>query len=212
MKRFLQQKFWPVAVGTILIFSIAGCDRDTVKVYHVENADSAAPIPPQTPAPAAPTNFMPATMPAGLPAPDNSGLPQLKYVLPAGWTEKTPTQMRVASFGISESGKSADVSVVPLGGMAGGDFANVNRWRGQVGLPPLTDGEISQLAEKVSVAGQPADLYDLAGGAQRILAVIFHRDGTAWFFKMTGDADLVETQKPAFVSFLQTLQFGPPAR
>jgi hypothetical protein len=155
---------------------------------------------------------MPATMPAGLPATDNSGLPPLKYILPDGWKEKEPTQMRVASFGISENGKTADVSVIPLGGMAGGDFANVNRWRGQVGLPPLTDGEIEQLAEKISVAGRPADLYDFTGGAQRILAVIFHRDGTAWFFKMTGDAGLVEKENPAFVSFLKTLQFGQPAR
>jgi hypothetical protein len=96
--------------------------------------------------------------------------------------------------------------------MAGGDFANVNRWRGQVGLPPLADDEIAKLAEKITVAGQPADLYDLAGGAQRILGVILHRDATAWFFKMTGDADLVENQKSAFISFLKTLQFGQPTR
>jgi hypothetical protein len=130
--------------------------------------------------------------------------------LPDGWQEKPAAQMRVASFGISENGKAADVSVVPLGGMAGGDFANVNRWRGQVGLPPLTDDQIAALAEKITVAGQPADLYDLTGGAQRILGVILHRDDTAWFFKVTGDADLVEKQKPAFFSFLKTLQFGTP--
>jgi hypothetical protein len=178
----------------------SGCKRDEVKVYHVESGDSAAPTPP----------VAPAAMPAGLPAPDNSGLPQLKYVLPGGWQEKTASQMRVASFGISENGKNADVSVIPLGGMAGGDLANVNRWRGQVGLPPLTDDEIEKLVEKIAVGEQPADLYDIAGGAQRILAVIFHRDDTVWFFKVTGDADLVEEQKPAFVSFLKSVEFGAP--
>jgi hypothetical protein len=175
----------------------SGCKRDDVKVYHVESGDSAAPTSPSV-APAA----MPATMPAGLPAPDNSGLPQLKYVLPAGWQEKPPSQMRVASFAISEDGKNADVSVIPLGGMAGGDLANVNRWRGQVGLQTLADDEIEKLAEKIFVGEQPADLYDITGGAQRILAVIFHRDDIAWFFMVTGDADLVEKEIPAFNSFL----------
>jgi hypothetical protein len=202
MKRFLQSKFSPVAVGASLVFLAAGCDRDNVKVYHVEKDDTTAP-PPAAPA------QMPTTMPAGLPAPDNSTLPKLKYALPDGWQEKAPTEMRVASFGISENGKTADVSVIPLGGMAGGDLPNVNRWRGQVGLPPLADDDLQKLVEKVEVAGQPADLYDLAGTDQRILGVIFHRDDATWFFKMTGDADLVEKQKPAFATLLKTIQFDP---
>ena len=126
--------------------------------------------------------------------PDNSGQPSLQYTLPAGWEKKALSPMRVASFGISQDGKQADVSVIPLGGMAGTDPANVNRWRGQVGLGPLAEADVSKLAEKVSVGAEPADLYDLAGTApgngeaQRILGVILHRDDTAWFFKMTGDA------------------------
>jgi hypothetical protein len=35
-----------------------------------------------------------------------------------------------------------------------------------------------------------------------------HRDNTAWFFKMTGEAGLVEKQKPAFISFLKSVSFG----
>jgi hypothetical protein len=70
------------------------------------------------------------------------------------------------------------------------------------------------------VAGQPADLYDVAGTApgsgesERILGVILHNDDTAWFFKMTGDATLVENQKPAFIAFLKSVAFdklAPPS-
>ena len=112
----------------------AGCGRDSVKVYKVDASDAAG-CRRTPPRPAA----MPTTMPDGLPAPDNSGLPKLKYTLPDGWKEKALTQLRVASFEVSENGKTADVSVIPLGGMAGGDPANVNRWRGQVGQPPLDE-------------------------------------------------------------------------
>jgi hypothetical protein len=210
MKRFIHVKLWLGAVGTTLLVAAAGCGRDSVKVYHVDASDTATPASPPVAAPAA----MPTSMPDGLPAPDNSGQPTLQYTLPAGWEKKAPTQMRVASFGISQDGKQADISVIPLGGMAGTDPANVNRWRGQVGLGPLADAELLNLAEKVSVGEQPADLYDLAGTApggneaERILGVILHRDDTAWFFKMTGEAGLVEQQKPAFIAFLKTVSFG----
>src|SRR5271154_2257154 len=171
MKPLYLIKFWPAVVGTFLLVAAAGCGRDTVKVYHVDASDTATPAPPPVAAPAA----MPTSMPDGLPAPDNSGQPSLQYTLPAGWEKKAPSQMRVASFGISQDGKQADFSVIPLAGMAGTDPANVNRWRGQVGLGPLAEADISSLAEKVTVAGLPADLYDLAGtnpgnaAAERIL-------------------------------------------
>src|ERR1019366_7968931 len=105
------------------------------------------------------------------------------------------------------------VSVIPLAGLPGSDEANVNRWRGQVGLSPMSPDELKKSAESVEAGGQPAQLYDIAGqnqgsgDATRILGVIQHRAGAVWFFKMTGDADLAEQQKPAFVAFLKSVEF-----
>ena len=212
MKPAIHFKFWPVAVGTFLLVASAGCERDNVKVYHTDDSDTATPTPPPATAPAT----MSTAMPDGLPMPDNTGQPSLQYTLPVGWEKKALSPMRVASFGISQDGKQADVSVIPLGGMAGTDPANVNRWRGQVGLVPLAEADVSKLAEKVSVGTEPADLYDLVGTApgngetQRILGVILHRDDTVWFFKMTGEAVLVEQQKPTFITFLKSVSFGAP--
>jgi hypothetical protein len=106
------------------------------------------------------------------------------------------------------NGKQADVSIVPLPGMAGTDDANVNRWRGQVGLSDVSSDELQKSAETVEAGGQPAQLYDIAGTTGRILGVIQHRDGMAWFYKMTGDADLVGQQKPVLVEFLKSLKFA----
>jgi hypothetical protein len=209
MKRFLQH--FSVVSGALLLVAATGCNRDSVTVYNVGTNETIAVI---VPPPASSGMGMPASMPDGLLAPDNSGLPKLKYTLPAGWKEKALTQMRVASFDLVESDKQIDVSVIPLGGKAGGDAPNVNRWRGQVGLAPLEEMELAKLAEKIEIAGQPAELYDVtgtapgSGDAQRILGVILHRDETAWFFKMTGDADLAAKQKPAFIAFLKSVEFG----
>jgi len=212
MKRSVPSHILPLTAAILAILA-AGCGRDDVKVYKVDAGDTVVTPPPAAPAPA--PAAMPDAMPAGLPAPDNSGLPKLKYVLPDGWKEKAPTQMRVASFEISENGKTADMSVIPLGGSAGGDLANVNRWRKDVGQAALaSDDELNKIAEPITVAGQPASLFDLAGtnpgtgDEEGILAAILHADDTAWFFKMTGDANLVKKNKPAFVAFLKALELG----
>jgi len=210
-----------------LLFVAAGCHRDEVKVYRVAKDQDQ---PQQQTAPALPTDSPNPTLPPGHPnitsAPAASMPPasestptQLTWKTPEGWAEIPPTEMRIASFKVaSKNGKQADVSIVPLPGMAGTDAANVNRWRGQVGLSVLTDEELKKAAENVEAGGQPAQLYDIAGtnpgsgNADRILGVIQHRDGMAWFYKMTGDADLVEQQKPAFVEFLKSLNFGAAAQ
>jgi len=207
---------WPLtAAALVLLLVTAGCGRDDVKVYKVDSSDAVATAPPPA-APAAP-GAMPANMPEGLPAPDNSGLPKLKYTLPGGWKEKALTQLRVASFEISENGKAADVSVIPLNGPAGGDTANVNRWRGQVGQSPLDEMELKKSAEPAQVGDKTADLYDItgtatgSGDAERIIGTILHTEETTWYFKMTGDAALVEAQKPAFLAFLKSVEFQNPA-
>jgi hypothetical protein len=216
-----------VTVLALLLLLVAGCHRDEVKVYRVaKDQDQAHP---QTP-PALPTDSPNAALPAGhpdissapgasLPPASESARPQLTWKTLDGWTEVAPGEMRVASFKIQgQNGKLADVSVVPLPGMPGTDDANVNRWRGQVGLPPVSPEELKTSGENVEAAGQPAQLYDIAGQnpdtgeAARILGVIQHRADAVWFFKMTGDAGLVEQQKPAFIAFLKSVKIVPSAK
>ena len=217
------KRAWLLPVLTSLLFlPVAGCHRDEVKVYRVAK-DQNQPQPQS--APALPTDSPNPTLPPGHPdissapaapgfAASASAQPQLTWQTPEGWTEVPAGEMRVASFKIQgQNGKQADVSVIPLPGLPGSDEANVNRWRGQVGLSPVSPEELKKSAESVEVGGQPAQLYDIAGqnpgsgDATRILGVIQHRTDAVWFFKMTGDADLAEQQKPAFVAFLKSVKF-----
>ncbi len=221
--RLLPQPLWRLWVLVPFLFFVAGCHRDDVKVYRVAKDQDQ---PQQQTAPALPTDSPNPALPPGhpdissapaaaLPGASASTLPQLTWKTPDGWTEVPPSEMRVASFKVTgPDGKSADVSVIPLPGLAGSDEANVNRWRGQVGLSPVSPDELKKSVENVEAASQPAQLYDIAGqnpgsgDAERILGVIQRRDDMAWFFKMTGDAGLVEQQKPAFIAFLKSLNFA----
>jgi len=205
----------PSFAAAMMTALLAGCGRDDVQVYHVATNETV--VPQAAAAAAVRSTAMPASMPGDLPAPDHSGLPKLKYTLPDGWKEKALTQMRVASFTATVDGKEADVSVIPLSGLAGGNLANVNRWRGQVGLQPVDEAAMTKSAEAVTIAGQAGELFDLDGSsvgndnAQRILGAILHSDDTAWYFKMTGDSALVDKLKPGFIAFIKSVDFDKQA-
>jgi hypothetical protein len=182
---------------------LAGCGRNDVQVYKVAKET------PQADAQATAAGMMPPGHP------ETAGAaPRIGWKVPEGWQEAAPGEMRVGSFKVAKDGKQAEVSIIPLPGMAGGDLSNVNRWRGQVGQPPVTEEGLAKLAQTVEIAGQPAQLYDQAGQnpgsgeSTRILAAIQRREGTAWFFKMTGDDELVAQQKPAFIEFLKSVAFA----
>ena len=154
-------------------------------------------------------------MPPGHPNASGAAPSALQYKLPTTWQEAAPGEMRAASFRVAgKDGKQADVSVIPLPGLAGSDLDNVNRWRGQVGLASVSEVELATLAQPVEIAGQAAKLYEQSGtnagsgDKSRILAAITRRDGVAWFFKMTGDDGLVAEQKAAFIEFLKTVSFS----
>jgi hypothetical protein len=143
-----------------------------------------------------------------------SGPAPLKYAVPEGWKE-VPSQsaFRVASFEVEADGKRADVSVSPLSGAAGGALANVNRWRDQIGLPPIDGAKLRDDVREIEVASAPANLIELVGPEsagekrQSILGVILERGAQTWFFKMTGPADLVAKQRSAFEEFVRSVRF-----
>lgn len=198
----------PTRTGTVLLLGmlLGACGRDDTQSYRVPKE-----------APAMTAAGLPAGHPdvsGGAPSAPVAATPRLSWTKPEGWNETPPGQMRVASFNVKDDGgKQADVSVIPLPGAAGGTESNVNRWRGQVGLAPLSAEELSKAAEAVEIAGQPAQLYDVAGAASgsgdptRILGVIQQRDGMAWFFKMTGNDPLVAKGKSAFIAFLKSVKY-----
>ncbi|RME94209.1 MAG: hypothetical protein D6766_06380 [Verrucomicrobia bacterium] len=191
---------------------VAGCRKEEIRVYEIPKEDL-----PQPPVAQASSPTSPAARPAG---PET-----VRWTLPEGWERLEPTQFRVGNFRIPapDGGEPGEVSIVPLPGRAGSDLANVNRWRGQVGLPPVTEQEMNELARPVSIAGQPAKLFEFAGNHPtegdpvRMLAAILRRGGTAWFFKALGPDRLIAGQRTNFLALLESIRFeggptgAPPA-
>lgn len=142
---------------------------------------------------------------------NTAGGMELKWTVPSHWQSKPASAMRKATYLITgEGGATADLSVTAFPGAVGGELANVNRWRGQLQLPPLAETEIEGTISRITVNGLHVALVDLTGGPadkpQRMLGAIVPSNGANWFFKLTGPEALVAKEKPAFLAFVQTLQ------
>ncbi|MBU6409639.1 MAG: hypothetical protein KGR98_04550, partial [Verrucomicrobia bacterium] len=195
--------------GLMAAVIFAGCRREKTQVYEVPREAPSAPV--ATPQPqAAPQSADQASMPqATTPA-----VPPLNFQIPANWRQNQATGMRMASFTASgTNGQTADVSVIPLP-LMGHETALVNMWRQQVGLPEIGDAEAAAAAQPVTVGGEPGKLFEFTGGQpldgkarSRILVAMASHDSMSWFFKMTGDASFVGTQKDAFLQFLKSVSF-----
>ena len=98
--------------------------------------------------------------------------------------------------------------MTPLPGDAGGLLQNVNRWRAQVKLDPLTEDQVKDLP-KVDAAGASVALIDTGEGAdhERIVGAAVPHGEQTWFFKMKGPSDVVEKQKSRFKDFLKSVKF-----
>lgn len=134
---------------------------------------------------------------------------------PEGWTPSEGSSMRAASFSIAgPDGTSADVSVIPLPGDAGSILDNVNRWRGQLQLAPLQSADDPALGKtEKTPAGDVlishmTSIEPVADGKPAAIgAAILHRPGMTWFFKITGEASIVQANIEKFDNFVRSATF-----
>jgi len=140
-----------------------------------------------------------------MPAGGGAELPE--WTVPSGWQEQAARNMVAAEFTAGKAGEQAEITVSVFPGDVGGLTANVNRWRGQTGLAPLSEPEArKQLAtlEMKDGEGQYVDVTGTRGGQpSRLVGVIVPRGGRTWFYKLMGNVSTVETEKEAFLKFVQ---------
>lgn len=190
----------------ILTVALSGCNRDSIKVQRVPKETSSTV--PSGAARSAPMDFH---------GQMGAAMPQVKYTTPKGWEQKPPSQMRVASFNVpGANGQGADVAVIPL--QAGGpEQEYINMWRQELKLAPANGDAAGKDATTVTIGPVEGKLYEFVSDSPivddkwraRTLVAMATREGTSWFFKMTGADDVVHDQKAEFLEFLKSISFEP---
>jgi hypothetical protein len=141
------------------------------------------------------------------------------WTTPEGWRPAPDRPMRVVTFTAGPN-EEAECYVTILSAGGGGTTANINRWRAQMGQPPLEEAAVSALPV-LEVLGKSSPWVEVRGaftsasGAATddalLLGLVCPADAFSVFVKMTGPATVVEAQRDAFLAFCTSLIWSPAA-
>jgi hypothetical protein len=149
-------------------------------------------------------------------APESFEANGFRFQLPSGWSDAGPRMMRELNFTVGEDG---ECYLTVLGGTGGGLEANLNRWRGQMGLEPASDEELAALPRIGLLGGEAhflradGDFTGMDGIAKlemTLLGVALVGEERSLFVKLVAPTALAEAQEPAFRAFVEGLEEVAP--
>lgn len=142
----------------------------------------------------------------------------IRYEAPLGWSLLPGSSVRVVTLRPAGT-KETECAVSLLGGDGGGIPGNVDRWRGQLGLPAASAAEHAALP-RVKIAGADGVVVDLTGPFEdamtarkldhaRFLGAIALLPQGALFVKLTGpQSEVDDAVKSGFLELLASLANG----
>ena len=161
---------------------------------------------------AMPGGGMPGAVTAATPPKPRQGGPV--WTVPASWKEIDGGQFLFAKFMIAGEGDAkAAVNVSSSAGDGGGLLANINRWRGQLGLGSWSEAELQKNTQEIEVTGGKGTYIELSGSdgstekPATTLGVKVVRSGSTWYYKLMGEPKLVAAQKENFLAFVKGVKY-----
>lgn len=122
---------------------------------------------------------------------------------PDSWQPGRMNQFRELAFQVGEDPKKVEITV----SIAGGELLpNVNRWRGQVRLNPISEEQMSKSLKNVPVGELTGQYIELESRPNSILVVILPQGRQKLFFKVSGDTDLALQEKQRFLDFVKSFE------
>jgi len=186
-----------LATCGLAIVCVFSCDRDDdIATYQAPKETAVASAP----------QFAMANAPSAEPAAEPQA--PISWTVPSGWKQMPGSQMRFATFQVSDANPNAQLTVIPLGPESGSLLPNLNRWEQQLGLPPSSETEAPKKVVEVKLPDATAYTVDLANKQERMLAAIIPHADRIWFFKLVGPAANVSPQKENFDAFIKSIHFG----
>ena len=119
---------------------------------------------------------------------------------PSNWIPKPAGAFLLARFDIPIQTDRMDASVSMLSGGAGGLLGNVNRWRGQLGLAPLTTPPPT---ESILLNGAAYQLVVIRHTPHSMAVYMYQKGDNTWFFKVVGPSRQLTTAQRAMETYIK---------
>lgn len=142
--------------------------------------------------------------PAKPPTPAPSAPSELKYETPDGWTDKPGSAMRKASFSTAGGSEVTAFAFPNVAAMAD-PLGNVNRWRGQIELPPITAEALAAETEAMALLGEEGKYFEFVGPTKTTYVAMATVEDRVWFFKLNGANGAAAADREAFRGWLVSL-------
>jgi len=202
-----------ILTAAALLLGMTGCEQAEPTSYLIPKEERNVIMPEPVNDPAKQLPAAAAGAPAGgamrvLPgmqeAADGAG--GITYTVPEAWEEVPPSGIRKVNFKVADENGSAELTVLVFPGDVGGRLANINRWRGQVGLKAATPDDLPEFTEGYAISAHRGLYVRLEGGAQSILGGLLPFHGNTWFFKFQGDSGTILANEAAMKAFLDSVK------
>ena len=186
-------------VGLLVMAALlGGCGDPEIEEHRVPKGVETVPENQTTPPPtAAPPEQPRAAAPGG----------DRPWTAPDSWRpDPGERPMRLATYLIPTDAEPVEVAITRFPGDVGGMLANVNRWRGQIGLPPVTEADLESAIDRHDNPGFEISLMHLEGPESHMLAAsIFEPEADrTWFVRVTDSPERVARVREEVFAFART--------
>ncbi|CAA6691508.1 MULTISPECIES: hypothetical protein [unclassified Lentimonas] len=202
-QRLQNQPRLPLIMVGIASLCLSGCDNAQPTSYRIPKEERVvAMAPAATPAVSAPAKME--VLPGMEAAAQKAG--EINYTAPEGWEDLPASGIRKANLKVTTDTGSAEITILTFPGDVGGRLANINRWRGQIGLEEATPEDLPADTEGYDISNHRGLYVRLEGGEQSILGALLPFHGNTWFVKMIGDTPTVLANEAAMKQFLDSIE------
>ena len=132
---------------------------------------------------------------------------EVGYDLPTGWSKAANDTFSQVALEAGEGANGIRVTFSALAAAAGDLGPNINRWRRQVGLGPVSDEDIQAAAKEMEIGGVKAPYVELQGPQESIYGAIVMHEDKAWFIKLRGSNSAAEAEQTKFQELLKSIRF-----
>ncbi|MDG1242415.1 MAG: hypothetical protein P8R37_08005 [Opitutae bacterium] len=196
----------PLLVAGIAAICLSACDQAQPVTYQIPKEQRVNTMPTMAAA-TKPETSVPNKMnvlPGMQQAANAAG--EVDFITPEGWEKLDASGIRKANLKVTADSGSAEITILTFPGDVGGRLANINRWRGQVGLEAATAEDLPAYTTDYDISGHRGLYVRLEGETQSILGALLPFHGSTWFVKMLGDTQTVLANEASMKQFLDSIQ------
>lgn len=200
----------PLALSVLAAFALTACEKAEPISYKIPKEDRSVVMPgtpanhPPIPEAASNEGNGMRVLPGMQDAANKAG--EVSFSVPDGWEELVPSGIRKANLKVSDDSGSGELTVLTFPGDVGGTLANINRWRGQIGLENISEADLADVAQAYSISNHKGLYVRLEGAEQSILGALLPFHGNTWFFKLQGSTSTVLANEAKMKDFLDSVE------